>query len=139
MERFPNRLNLLIAQAMGSEWATDLACTLSRHPVDLHWSATDAETVRLAVSGGMHVAVVDDGLPDTGGLDVLRRIRQLGLDFPCLLVCDDPDPRLLRDALALDVFSVVQAEAGAKLLAPMVIKIVRRVYHVDWPGANRLN
>lgn len=112
---------------------------MSRLPVDLHWSQTDSEAMNLAASGGMHVAVVDDDLPDTGGLDLLRRIRRLGLALPCLLVSGQPDQRLLRDALALDVFSVVQAGANSELLAPMVLKVVRRVYRADWHLGGGMN
>ncbi|MBN2559784.1 MAG: hypothetical protein JXQ75_02475 [Phycisphaerae bacterium] len=129
----PGKVNLMIAQAAENTWATGLANLLSRLPVDLHWSRTDTEAIRLVASRSMHAAVVDDELPGAGGLDVLRRIRLLGLDMPCLLVCNQPDARLLRQALELDVFSVVQAEANANWLGPMVLKVVRRVCQPDWP------
>lgn len=134
-----DRLSLMIAHAAESRWPTDLARTLLRLPVDLHWSQTDSEAIDLAASGGMHVAVVDDALPRAGGLDLLRRIRGLGLGLPCLLVCEDPDPRVLRDALSLDVFSVVQAGPVGEGLVPMVVKLVRNVYRVDWNVSEGMN
>lgn len=133
------RLNVLIAHAGECPWARGLARSLAPLPVGLHWSHTDDEAVGMAAGRGMHVAVVDDGLPPRGGLDTLRRMRRMGLVLPCLLVCDDPGPRLLRDAIELDVFSVVYAEAESELLTPMVLRIVRRVYDVEWPMPGGFN
>ncbi len=134
-----NRVNLLIAHATRAPWSAHLVESLSVHPVDLHWSHTDTETIDIAVSGRMHAAVVDHDLPVAGGLDLLRSIRQLGIDLPCLLVCGRADQRLLQEALALDVFSVVQAEASADLLAPMVLKAIRQTHRIGWAGPNGMN
>lgn len=127
------RLNVLIAHASESLWARGLARSLAPLPVGLHWSHTDDEAVGLAAGRGMHVAVLDDGLPPHGGLDAVRRIRRIGLELPCLLVCEDPEPRLLQDAIQLDVFSVVQAGGEGERLTPLILRIARRVYAVDWP------
>jgi len=80
----------------------------------------------------MHVAVVDECLPDDGGLELVRRVRRMGIALPSLLVCDQANARLLQDALSLNVFSVVQLSHARDLLAPMVLKAVRRVYRLDW-------
>src|SRR5512140_3210210 len=129
----------MIAYAAERPWSAGLARSLAPWPLDLHRSRTDTETISLAASGNMHVAVVDDDLPGTGGLEVLRRIRRLGLVLPCLLVCDEPDARLLSDALALDVFSVVQGTGEEGLLAPLVLKAVRRTYRLNWRVAETMN
>jgi DNA-binding NarL/FixJ family response regulator len=139
MQHRPDRVNLLIAQADDSRWAAALADSLTPWPVDLHWSRTDIEAIDLVATRDMHLAVVDDGLPVAGGLDLLRRIRRLGLALPCLLVCDQPDQRLLRDALALNVFSVLQVEATTQSLAPLVLKVVRQVYQIDWSAGDAMN
>jgi hypothetical protein len=39
---------------------------------------------------------------------------------------------LLREALSLDVYSVVELSNAPDLLAAMVLKAVRRVYRLDW-------
>ena len=133
-------VNLLIAQSAENAWGAGLAQSLSPWPVDLHWSCTDAEALDLAASGGMHAAVVDDGLPGAGGLDLLRRFHRLKLRLPCLLVCDRLDQRLLRDALELNVFSVVvQAHAETDVLTPWVLKLVRRVQGPQRPAAGGMN
>lgn len=93
----------------------------------------------MAATGGIHVAVMDDGLPTSGGLEALRRIRRLGLAVPCLLVCDHADQRLLSQALDLGAYSVVQANAGGASLAPLVLKAVRRTYRLSWDAGHRPN
>ena len=128
----------MVAHAGRSRWATVLEETLAPLPLTFHWRATGEEAIGLASTRRMHVAVVDEDLPDVAGRRVVRSIRELGLELPCLLVCRDPDDRLLRDALRLDVFSVLEAEAPRDLLPPTLVRLVRRFYEVDWqvPGGS---
>ena len=134
-----NRVNLLIADAARAPWSTRLAESLAVHPVDVHWTQTDTGAIDLAVSGRMHAAVLDYGLPPGGGLDALRSIRQLGLDLPCLLVCAQASPRLLEEALLLNVFSVVSAEGTADMLTPLVLKIMQRLHRSYGSSFERMN
>ena len=122
----------MIAHAGRNRWAARLDSTLSTLPVSLHWPRTGDEALSLAATRSMHLAILDDELPDAGGRGVVRGIRRMGLELPCLLVCRDPDERVLRDAIQLDVFSVLEAEAQTDLLPPMIVKAVRRIYHLDW-------
>ena len=85
----------------------------------------------------VHVAVVDGELPG-GGLNLLRRVRGLGIDLPCLLVCETVDQRVLHDAIELDVFSVM-AKAQDRLLTPMLLKVFRQVYRLNWPECIEAN
>jgi DNA-binding NarL/FixJ family response regulator len=140
VESQSDKMNLLIARARDEGWPVGLTRSLSPLPVAFHWSHTDTEALDMAVSGRMHVAVVDEELPGTGGLDVLRRIRRLGLDLPCLLVSDRVDSRLLRDALDLNVFSVVDGGlAPVETIVPVVLRLIRRVYQIDWGAGAGLN
>jgi hypothetical protein len=59
--------------------------------------------------------------------------------MPCLLISRDPHPRLLHDALALDVYSVVRPDRGRTVLASMLNKIVRQVYRLDLPVSGMEN
>ena len=47
---------------------------------------TGAEAVDYAVTGGFDLVLLDLGLPDTDGFDVLRRIRKLGVDVPVVIL-----------------------------------------------------
>ncbi|MFD6950872.1 DNA-binding response regulator [Nocardiopsis sp. TSRI0078] len=47
---------------------------------------TGAEAVDYAVTGGFDLVLLDLGLPDTDGFDVLRRVRSLGVDVPVIIL-----------------------------------------------------
>lgn len=129
----------MIAHAGQSPWATGLADSLARLPMRLHWPRTADEAIGLAATRGMHVAVVDDELPDAGGRLAVRRIRLLGLELPCLLVCKGADQRVLLEAIQLGVFSVIEADADRDAVTPILLKLVRQRYHLNWAiptGAN---
>lgn len=135
----PARITIMIAQGTQNAWASSVANGLSRWPVDLHWPKTDREAISLVSGQPIHVGVVDYALPQTSGLDLVRRMRQIGFAAPCLLVCDDANQRLLHDAIELDIFSVVQSDANRDLIVPMLAKVVREKYHVTWPYSAAVN
>jgi hypothetical protein len=85
----------------------------------------------------MHLAVVDGALPG-GGINLVRRVRSMGLTVPTLLVCDQPDQRILQDALALNVYSVVTPESR-DIVTPVVFRVFRQVYRFDWAPADTAN
>ncbi|SIO87836.1 response regulator transcription factor [Nocardiopsis sp. JB363] len=47
---------------------------------------TGAEAVDYAVTGGFDLMLLDLGLPDTDGFDVLRRLRAMGVDTPVVIL-----------------------------------------------------
>jgi DNA-binding response OmpR family regulator len=47
---------------------------------------TGTEAVDYAVTGGFDLMLLDLGLPDTDGFDVLRRVRSLGVDIPVVIL-----------------------------------------------------
>lgn len=134
-----NRLDVLVAKAGSAYWAERLARAFATHPMGFHWSGDVDDAVGLALLRTPHLAIVDDRLPRAGGLDALRRMRQSGLTMPCLLVAEAPDRRTMVDAMQLNVFSVVTVDDVRDLLTPVVMKIVRQVYQLDWPDPDTLN
>lgn len=49
-------------------------------------TASGAEAVALAVAGGFDLVVLDVGLPDIDGFEVLERIRGQGVDTPVIML-----------------------------------------------------
>ncbi|WP_285729004.1 response regulator transcription factor [Nocardiopsis sp. ATB16-24] len=47
---------------------------------------TGADAVDYAVTGGFDLMLLDLGLPDTDGFDVLRRVRAMGVDIPVVVL-----------------------------------------------------
>ncbi len=124
MQSSVGRLNLMLAHGAQADWATALEGALRPLPVELHWSRTDHEAIGLATATRLDLGVVDDDLTEGGGLGLVRRIRMLGMGFPCLLVSREPQPRLLQKALELEVFSVVDVKAYQSTLVPLVCEML---------------
>lgn len=135
-----NRLNLLIAHADGSQWPNGLERALAQLPVCLFHSTDCDHAVGMATDPAVHVAIIDDALPRDGGLSVLRRMRRSGVTLPVLLVASELDRRLLEDAIQLNAFSVVAVDDHRDMVTPVVFRLVRQVYRVDWflPGGSAM-
>ncbi len=116
-----------------------LESCLSSMPVGFHWSRTDDETINLALQRTIHVLVLDDRLPPAGGLTALRRLRDSGLEVPCLMVSPQPDARLLRDAMWLGVFTVLEEHRQSDDVLPTLMRLLRRAYNVDWTVPENFN
>ena len=138
------RAQVLIANQVDRPWARSLETHLRPLPVDLHWTHSDYEAFDLVSEKIMHLAVVDGALPG-GGINLVRRVRSVGLNVPTLLVCDQPDARVLQDALALNVYSVLTpddgpADTGSQdIITPVVFKLFRQVYRFDWAAGDSAN
>ncbi len=132
-------MNVLIAHAFGRPWAAEAVSLLSRLPVSVHCSRTGEEALGLASRGGLHVGIVDGDLPREGGLELVRRIRQTGSNLPCVLVCDNPNPQVLQDALRLQVFSVLLAGSRRQSIVETILKIGRQVYRLKWTEKKWVN
>lgn len=132
-----NRAQLLIANEIDSPWAQSLESRLRPLPIDMHWTHSDSEAIDVFAGKIMHLAVVDGALPG-GGINLVRRVRSMGLSLPTLLVCDHPDQRLLQDALALNVYSVVTPESQ-DIITPVVFRVFRQVYRFDWATTDSAN
>lgn len=98
------------------------------------------EALQLATRHRIHLAVLDvRGLPNVvgqrpgrsafSGIQVLRLIRQRDKLMPCLLLSESIDDRLLTEALALDVFSVLAKPVNLPQLAGQIDRLVHRCYH----------
>lgn len=79
---------------------------------------TGAAAVEAVQRGGLDLVMLDLGLPDTDGLDVLRTVRTTQPDLPVLVVTSRSDPGDRAVALSLGVSGyVVKPFPLATLLA----------------------
>jgi DNA-binding response OmpR family regulator len=65
--------------------------------------ATGGEALSRIESGGLDLMLLDLGLPDIDGLDVLRVLRDRGIALPVIVVTSRSDPRDRAAALDLGV------------------------------------
>ena len=97
------------------------------------------EAIDLIESQAVHVAVLDTQMPQLGGLQVLKRVRELhksdpGRVPPSILVANDLTSHLLREAMTHHVFSVLSKPVDYALLLDAIARVVRRHYESRWPG-----
>ncbi|MFH1417407.1 MAG: hypothetical protein ABII12_03865 [Planctomycetota bacterium] len=128
-----NRVHIMIAPTRDVPWADDLARSLAQMRAVLHWPRTEGEAIGMAASREMHLGILNANRSVVDGLAVLRRIRRMGIELPCLLVCDEPDRQLLWEALTLEALSVVRADTHRNLLASLLAKAVKRVCRDNGP------
>jgi DNA-binding response OmpR family regulator len=69
------------------------------------WISTGREALVRLDEGGIDVLLLDLGLPDVDGLQVLREARGRGLDVPVIVVTGRSDPRDRVVALSLGVMA----------------------------------
>ena len=76
---------------------------LRMHGFAAEWVTNGSEAIARLDEGGIDVHLLDLGLPDIDGLDVLRQLRDRGTEVPTVIVTARTDPRDRAAALALGV------------------------------------
>jgi CheY-like chemotaxis protein len=91
------------------------------------------EALSLIESRPIHVAVLDAQMPQLGGLQVVRRLRDLPKPPPAILVANDLTSHLLREALSMHVFSVLSKPVDFNVLLDALARVLKRHYESRWP------
>jgi DNA-binding response OmpR family regulator len=73
------------------------------------------EAVNALASGTFHAAILDLGLPEVPGLDVLRRVRAKGIGIPVIVISGRPD----------DALQAVDEGAQGYLVKPFTFEALR--------------
>jgi DNA-binding response OmpR family regulator len=76
---------------------------LHRAGFQVDWVQTGEEAIARLEDGGVDLQLLDLGLPDVDGLEMLREIRDRGMDLPVIVVTGRSDPRDRETALSLGV------------------------------------
>jgi CheY-like chemotaxis protein len=83
----------------------------------------------------IHVAVLDYQMPQLGGLQVIRLLRELHKAAPpAILLANDLNNHLLREALGMHVFSVLSKPVDPNQLLDALARVLRRYYESRWPN-----
>jgi DNA-binding response OmpR family regulator len=83
--------------------AAVLAKGLGKQGFESESVSTGSEAIARIRAGGIGLLLLDLGLPDIDGLDVLRRLRDGGNDLPVIVITSRTDPRDRAAALELGV------------------------------------
>ena len=98
------------------------------------------EALELIESTPVHVAVLDMQMPQLGGLQVVRLMREVqargkgGLVPPAILLANELNSHLLREALAMHVFSVLSKPVDFNVLLDSLARVLKRYHASRWPG-----
>jgi DNA-binding NtrC family response regulator len=82
------------------------------------------------------VAVLDVRMPQLGGLQVVKMMRDLEKRPPAILLADHLTNHLLHEALGMHVFSVLSKPVDLNLLLDSLARVMRRFYESRWPKEN---
>ena len=127
-----SRFTVLLANEQDG-WHQAIRKLLAPQGVQTISARTGREALSLIESQPVHVAVLDTQMPQLGGMQVVRRLRELPKPPPAVLLADDLTSHLLREALSMHVFSVLSKPVEMNVLLDVLARVLRRHYESRWP------
>ena len=127
-----HRLTVLLADEQEA-WVPTIRTLLAPQGVYTISARTGREALELIQSGTIHVAVLDQAMPQLGGMQVLKRMRELPAAPPAILLAEHLTNHLLHEALGMKVFSVLGKPVDFNLLLDSLARVLRRYHESRWP------
>ena len=128
-----HRLTVLLADE-NQDWALTVRGLLAPQGVQTVAARTGREALDLIQSGTIHVAVLDQKMPQLGGLQVVKRMQEFPTAVPTILLADHLTNHLLHEALGMKVFSVLSKPVDFNVLLDSLARVLRRYYESRWPN-----
>ena len=134
----PTRFTVLLANEQEA-WHDHVRRLLEPQGVQTLSARSGREALQLIERQPIHVAVLDTQMPQLGGLQVVRMLRELhkaepSKAPPAILVANDLTSHLLREALMMHVFSVLSKPVDLNVLLDALARVMRRHYESRWPA-----
>lgn len=128
-----NRLTVLLADEPDGSSAT-VGQLLLPQGVTTLVARTGREAVDMVRSQRVHLVVLDVQMPQLGGLQALKLMREIVKSPPpAILLADRLTNNLMREALGMGVFSVMPKPVELNRLLDSMARIIRRYYESRWP------
>jgi CheY-like chemotaxis protein len=129
-----NRFTVLLANEQEG-WHQTVRGLLEPQGVQTISARSGREALDLIESHPVHAAVLDQQMPQLGGMQVIRLMNeQQKVAPPAILLTNDLTSHLLREALAMHVFSVLSKPVDTNLLLDALARVLRRYHSSQWPG-----
>lgn len=129
----PYRLTVLLAD-QSDGWSVTVRKLLEPQGIQTLYAHSGREALRLIETGAIHVAVLDQQMPQLGGMQVVKRMMALPDAPPAILLADHLTNHLLHEALGMKVFSVLSKPVDFNLLLDSLARVMKRHYESRWPG-----
>src|SRR6266487_3500765 len=127
-----NRLNVLLAHD-SEGWQDMVRRLLEPQGVQTLAARSGREALDLIQSTQIHVAVLDQQMPQLGGLQVIRMMHNLKQAPPSILLANHLTDHLLHEALGMRVFSVLSKPVDLNMLLDALARVLKRRYASRWP------
>jgi CheY-like chemotaxis protein len=128
-----NRFTVLLPDQR-EPWHDTLRQLLEPQGVQTVAARSGREALGLIESRHIHVAVLDQQMPQLGGLQVVKLMRQqIKAAPPAILLANQLTTHLLHEALGMHVFSVLSKPVDINLLLDALARVMRRHYEGRWP------
>lgn len=131
-----NRFTVVLANEQ-EEWHKTIRGLLKPQGVNTLSAYSGREALNLIETTPVHAAVLDAQMPQLGGLQVVRMLRELHRGTPAILLTSHLTNHLLHEALGVQVFSVLSKPVDFNVLLDALARILRRYHENRWPGDDR--
>lgn len=131
--RTTNRLTVLLANEHEG-WHHTVRGLLEPQGVATVSARSGRDALDLIESRQIHVAVLDHQMPQLGGLQVIKLMRELQHAPPAILLSTHLTTHLLTEALGMHVFSVLSKPVDFNVLLETLARVVQRHYEGKWPA-----
>ncbi len=128
-----NRLRVLFAD-VDTDWHAQADSLLAPHGIETVRARTGREALSRLETGEIHVAVLDQNMPQLSGLQVVKLSRDFASPPPAILLAKDLTAHLMHEALGMKVFSVISKPVDLNLLLQTLARVVKRHYEGRWPA-----
>jgi DNA-binding NtrC family response regulator len=127
-----NRLTVLLANEQEG-WHQTVRGLLEPQGVQTLSARSGREALDLIESRPVHVAVLDQAMPQLGGLQVVKLMRERKNAPPAILLANQLTNHLLREALSMQEFTVLGKPVDFNVLLDALARVLRRYHESRWP------
>jgi len=131
--RHNNRFTVLLANEHEG-WHHTVRGLLEPQGVATVSARSGRDALDLIESRQIHVAVLDYQMPQLGGLQVIKLMREMRQAPPAILLSAQLTTHLLHEALGMRVFSVLSKPVDFNVLLDTLARVMRRHYEDKWPA-----
>ena len=129
-----NRFSVLLAQPDQGQWQDTVRRLLEPQGVHTVAVRSGREALEVIQHTQVHVAVLDQTMPQLGGLQVIKLMRDIKTAPASILLANQMTDHLLHEALGMRVFSVLSKPVDLNLLLDALARVLKRHYASKWPS-----